>query len=151
MLTRAKLAGWARRYLPLEIAATLTALIGGFAAAAVTGNAVIVAYAGAWCENIGYYSCAFARELRALRADNSLAGHHNPGLARECLTVTRRLVWEFGLAELIDSFVSRPFCMFAATKLLGSFGVGIIIGKLAADVLFYGIAIVFYEVGKRWR
>ena len=138
---------WTRRYLPLEILATVTALIGGMSAAIVTANAVVISYAGAWGENVGYYGYAFTREMRRLSAGSPDA----PPMAfwSRVSTTIRGLVWEFGLAELIDSFLARPFCMFAATALLGSLELGIVAGKLAADVLFYAIAIVFYELGKR--
>ena len=145
---KARILDWIRRYLPLEILATVTALIGGMTAAVVTANAVVISYAGAWGENVGYYGYAFAREMRRLSA----ASPEAPRMgfwARSAATI-RGLVWEFGLAELIDSFLARPFCMLAATALLGSLELGIVAGKLAADVLFYAIAIFFYELGKRW-
>jgi hypothetical protein len=41
--------------------------------------------------------------------------------------------------------------MYAAVRLLGSLGLGIVLGKLAADVVFYAIAVTFYELGKKRR
>jgi hypothetical protein len=132
---------WLARYLPLEIIATLTALIGGLLATVFTANAVAIAYAAAWSENIGYYALAFAREMRAVSSTDA-AGPSRP------LRAIKNLVLEFGPAELVDSFISRPACMYAATWLLGSVGLGIIVGKFVGDLIFYGLAIIAYEFRK---
>jgi hypothetical protein len=63
----------------------------------------------------------------------------------------RALLWEFGVAEVLDSFLVRPLCMYAAVRLTGTLALGIILGKLAADAVFYAIAITFYEIGKKRR
>lgn len=146
-----RLAEWARRYAPLEIVSTLSALAGAGMAALLTANAVAIAYAGAWVENIGYYGYAFAREMKWIgRVDPRV---HDPGLPwpRRAAAALKALLWEFGAAEVLDSFVIRPACMYAAVALIGHLGAGIIVGKLAGDVVFYGIAIIFYEWGKRRR
>jgi hypothetical protein len=146
---RERLIEWGRRYAPLEIAATATALIGGLLASGVTANGVAIAYAGAWAENVGYYGVAFVREMRR---GTAIAAGSAEGAGRlyyrRAMVAIRGLLWEFGVAEMIDSFVSRPFCMYWGTVLTGHLGYGIVLGKLAADVIFYGIAIVFYEWGK---
>lgn len=156
-----RLGVWARRYLPLEVVATIAALAGGLLAAAITSHALIIAYGAAWAENIGFYSVAFVREMRAVETDSASAEIAGPDAGSSgspaagaapwswarCEASLRRLAWEFGVAELVDSFVARPFCMLAATALLGGLEVGIIVGKLVADALFYGIAIVFHEIG----
>ena len=145
---------WGRRYLPLEVAATLTALAGGLLASLVTSHGVAVAYAGAWAENVGYYGYAFWREMRARTAASAVVAASdgssvdNASVLARLVASVRALAWEFGAAELIDSFVARPFCMYWGMALTGHLGVGIVAGKLAADVLFYAIAIVFYELGK---
>jgi hypothetical protein len=143
---RGRVGHWLRRYLPLEIAATATALVGGLAAAALTSNTGAIAFAGTWAENVGYYGFALAREMRTSAAETP-----ELGAGTRLWQALRRLVWEFGIAEALDSFVVRPGAMYAAIKLTGSTGAGIVIGKLVADVAFYAVAIVFYEWGKRAR
>lgn len=148
---RGKLAEWTRRYMPLEIVATLTALAGGLLVSVFTANPVAIAFGGTWGENSGYYGLAFVRDWLALNERPSADGARPPTPGGRAWLIGKRLVWEFGMAEVLDSFVFRPFCMFAATTLIGSVWIGIIVGKFAADVLFYGVAIVFYELGKRWK
>jgi hypothetical protein len=144
-----RLAEWGRRYAPLEIFSTLTALAGAGIAALVTTNAVAIAYAGAWSENIGYYGYAFAREMVWAKRANTVASDGMTGsrLVR-AHGVMKTLLWEFGVAEVLDSFLVRPACMYAAVRLIGSLGPGIVVGKLIADVVFYCVAIFFYERGK---
>ncbi len=139
---------WLARYLPLEIIATLTALIGGLLATLVTTNAVAIAYAAAWSENIGYYALAFAREMRGQPGAETSGEAAGASTSARSLRATKNLVLEFGPAELVDSFISRPFCMYAATWMFGSIGVGIIVGKLLGDLIFYGLAIIAYEFRK---
>lgn len=148
---RSRLGEWTRRYLPLEIIATMTAVAGGVLTALFTANPVAIAFGGTWGENAGYYSYAYAREMRAISAQCAAEGCRAPGFLARSYDVIKRLIWEFGLAELADSFVVRPFCMFTASSLLGSLELGIIAGKLAADVIFYAIAVVFYELSKAKR
>ncbi len=143
---RDKLAEWLRRYLPLEIAATLAALGGGLGIAALTANPLAIAYAGTWSENAGYYGMAIWREMRVCAP----AGEHAAtSLGQRAKTAARRLLWEFGAAEVMDSFVTRPFCLYWGATLSGNLALGLLLGKLAADLLFYTVAIIFYEAGRR--
>jgi hypothetical protein len=70
-------------------------------------------------------------------------------LFARALAAMKALIWEFGAAEVLDSFVVRPACMYGAMALLDHLGAGIVVGKIAADVVFYGIAVLFYEMGKK--
>lgn len=141
---RAKLLEWLARYLPLEVAATACALGGGMAVAWLGAGAVAIAYAATWAENTGFYGVALVREIKRRLA----------GAAASFATVgpavgpsIRALAVEFGPAELLDSFVLRPACMYALPALIGDLALGLIAGKVIADVAFFGIAIVAYE----WR
>ena len=60
------------------------------------------------------------------------------------------LLVEFGPAGLLDTLVTRPFMMAIGTRALG-FPWGVVVGKLAADVLFYLPVIFMYERRKQWR
>lgn len=141
---------WLRRYAPLEILSTVAALAGAAIAALLTTSVLAIAYAGAWAENLGYYGFAFVREMRwidraEVRPDDGVARSR---LAR-VLAALKALVWEFGAAEVLDSFVVRPACMYGAVALFGHLGAGIVAGKFAADIMFYAVAIAFYELRKK--
>jgi hypothetical protein len=125
-----RLRDWLKRYLPLELAATACALLGGYAAASSTANAAVIAYAATWAENVGFYALAIGREWRR---QGALA----PAM--------RIVVMEFGPAEVLDSFVVRPACMYLGPLLTGQLASGLIVGKIAADIAFYGLAGLAYE------
>lgn len=132
---KAKLTEWLRRYLPLEIIATVTALMGAGLVSLVTSNQVALAFAGTWGENLGFYGFAAWRDYRTHKGWLRTAGH---------------MLVEFGPAEALDSFVVRPACMYLGQELTGSLGWGIALGKLAADGVFYVLVIASYELKKRW-
>jgi hypothetical protein len=141
---KAKLIEWLARYLPLEIAATACSLAGGLAAAAVGMNAAVVAYAATWAENAGFYGYALTREVRRAMSSTPLPAM---ALGPALLSSSRALVAEFGAAEVLDSFVVRPACMYLLPQITGNLAVGLVLGKIAADIAFYGLAVAAYE----WR
>jgi hypothetical protein len=111
---------WFARYAPAEAGAT--------------------AYAGAVGDGVGFYGVLFVRDLR-----------RQPRRSRGRLARTvRALVVEFGPAELLDSFVVRPLAMYLAAKWLGHATAGVLAGKVAADAVFYAVAIIGYELRKHF-
>jgi ornithine decarboxylase len=130
---------WFRRYAPAELGAIVGAVL---AATAVDrfGSAAATAYAGAIGETIVFYGVLFVRDLSAQRAGRS------PG--RAVGRTVRDLVLECGPAELLDTLVARPLAMYLATQAVGSAWLGVVLGKVAADVVFYTVAIIGYEIRK---
>jgi hypothetical protein len=146
---RRKLREWVGRYLPAELLGTVTALAAAWTVHAASGSLVSAAVAGTIGESLGYYGCMAVRE--GFRHETRLR-HHGRG-RRLWLTGTRTLrdlLIEFGPAELVDSLLTRPLCMYLMASLLDSFTAGILAGKLAADVIFYGIAISAYELRRQY-
>ena len=68
------------------------------------------------------------------------------GGARALPTVLWNLALEFGPAETLDSVLLRPALMYAGLTMVPSPALGIIVGKLAADLVFYVPTIVCYEL-----
>jgi hypothetical protein len=54
------------------------------------------------------------------------------------------------MAELLDSLIIRPGATVLGVLMLGP-GWGVIAGKIAADIIFYGLAISVYERMKAAR
>jgi len=124
---------WLWRYAPAEAAATAGAL----AAATATngfGGAAATAYASAIGETLAFYVVILFRDLR-----------RSLGPRRQTLT---SLIVEFGPAEIADTIAVRPLAMYLGPLLIGHLAAGVLAGKIAADVVFYGLAIVGYELGK---
>jgi hypothetical protein len=144
-----KLREWVGRYLPAEVLGTVTALATAWTVHAVSGSLISAAVAGTIGESLGYYGCIVVREVRSCDTRHRDLGT----LRRRWLTGTRtvrNLLIEFGPAELVDSLLVRPFFMYLMPSLLHDFTAGILVGKLAADVIFYGLAIGAYELKQHY-
>jgi len=142
-----KLNEWLKRYLPAEILGTITAILGAGLIFIFTKDRVLSAYAGVIGENIGYYGITFLREhIHDLKNSRKLGKKHG---VKGLFKTTRNLIVEFGFAELLDSLIIRPFCMYIFPLIIGQFAAGIFIGKIIADFIFYLFAIVMYELRKK--
>ena len=124
---------WLWRYGPAEAAATVGALAAASATGAL-GMPAATAFAGALGETLAFYAVILFRSLR--RSGTS---------RRQMLT---GLLVEFGPAEIADTFAVRPLAMYLGPLLIGHLAAGILAGKIAADIVFYALAIVGYELFK---
>ena len=143
MSWRRKGAEWLERYGVAEVAGLCTAIAGSLAVRALTGNEIAAAYGGAMGENLGYYGVVIGREVARDRRDARALGRRY-NLAAMARTA-RNLVFEFGIAELLDSTVLRPLAMGLGVRFFGR-TLGVVVGKLAADVTFYVPVICAYEL-----
>jgi hypothetical protein len=125
---------WVWRYAPAELAAILTTYAGFHLVHILTRSLGAAAYGASIGENIGFYGWLLMRDWwRARRLGELVLGR-----------VIKNLFLEFGLAELLDSLIIRPVTTFAAVVIFGPLA-GVLIGKLAADLVFYLITITLYE------
>lgn len=142
-----KIKEWRNRYLPAEIIGTIAALSASAIAYLLTENAIITAYAGTWGENIGYYGTITRKDINASKKRHK---HENKNYTHISLAKnTRNIILEFGPAELLDSFVTRPFLMYAFQLATGNVLAGIFLGKISADIAFYIPTIAAYELRKK--
>ncbi|GAA1060304.1 hypothetical protein [Agromyces bracchium] len=148
---RGRVTGWIVRYLPLEILGTVAAVAGAAVAYEATGSLVAAAVAGTIAEGVGYYALVLVRGIRGHLASRRVRRHRSaPRRAFAAIVLTLRgLVAEFGPAEALDTFLVRPALLLAATTALGPNPTGWLVGKLAADAVFYAVAIVSFELGRR--
>ena len=126
---------WLARYAPAEAGAVLGALA-AVALVSPYGVAAATAYAGTIGDGFGFYAVLFVRDLRR---------QPRGGRGRVMSTV-RGLVMEFGPAEVLDSVLVRPLAMYLAARGLGNAAAGVVVGKIAADGVFYALAITAYEL-----
>lgn len=137
---------WLRRYGLAELAGTITALGGYFGAFALTGSLVASAFAAALSESVGFYGVLLLRDMvRDAYAAGARRARYGP---REMVGTWRNLFIEFGPTELLDGLAIRPFCMGLGSRLLGP-QVGVILGKLLADLVFYAPPILTTEARRR--
>ena len=142
-----KIKKWLKRYLPAEIFGTLSAIAGAGLAYSMTNNGIISAYAGTISENVGFYGYMLIKEVY----DSKI--HHKNNNRKYTFTSflknARNLILEFGLAEIFDSLLLRPFFMYLFPLIIGNFALGIFVGKIVADITFYIPAIIAYELRKK--
>jgi hypothetical protein len=93
-----------------------------------------------WGENFGYYSLIFYKDFKNL--------NYKLTIFRKIILTLKGIIFEFGMAELLDSFFFRPFCIYWGIKLLG-LELGLVTGKITSDISFYIPAIIFYELKKK--
>ena len=135
---RGAIGRWLRRYLPAELICTPCALLFGGVTAELTGNAAAAALAATWGENVGFYGMMLGREL---------AGR---GGLRALPAAARDLFVEFGPAEALDSFLLRPAALYVGIAVAPNPLLGMLAGKLVADLGFYAPAIVTHEIQRRF-
>jgi len=132
-----RLADWLRRYLPAELAGTPSALFCAWAVDRLTGSTAAAAVAATWGENLGFYGLLLARELRRRGGLSAL-----PAALRD-------LTLEFGPAEALDRLLLRPALIYIAMLNAPHPALGVLVGKLAADLAFYVPTIASYELLRR--
>lgn len=132
---QARWADWVRRYGLAELAGTIGSYAGYHAVALGGGGPALSAYGAAMGENLGFYGVVGGRDLAALP---------RPRSARAMVGLLRNLIAEFGAAELIDFLIVRPGATWLAVRAFGPV-TGIVIGKVAADFVFYALAVSAFE------
>lgn len=135
---------WIRRYGPSEVLGTVASVGSAVGVQQLTGSLAAAAYAGALAEGVVFYGVMFLRE--SVREAHQAGIRGRPFGSADLIPVGRSLVLEFGAAESLDMLLVRPLCMALGLELIGG-NLGGLIGKLAADVVFYGPVLAIYE----WR
>ena len=138
---------WLRRYLPAELASVVATLVGAAVVYAATHHRLTAALAATWAGNVAYFGLILARDIRTSQRLCHAAGRSYS--APDLLRNLRALAIEFGVAEVLDSFLIRPALLYYMPLWVGSFAGGVLLAKFAADVTFYVPAIIGYELSKR--
>lgn len=123
-----------QRYWPGEIFGTIFAVAWWYLASTFIDNSIIIWYAGAFSENIGYYWYFLRREKRDQRI-----------LYNKKASIRQLTVWllsEFGPGEVLDTLIIRPLSMWLWSKRWWAFG--LFVWKCVADSIFYIFATVLY-------
>jgi hypothetical protein len=143
-INKNKIRFWVKRYLPAEILCTFTAMISATLAYSLTKNDILTALAGTWGENIGFYAVNVGRDIYVSQKNHKK--NNKIYTFESFIENIKNAVLEFGPAEIIDSFLSRPFMMYIFPKITGNVQLGIFAGKIAADIIIYLPIILSYEV-----
>ena len=147
MFNRSNFKEWFDRYKYAEIAATSAALASSQFSRIFDG--LTTAYLITFAEYFAFYGVILFMAYRKMVTANKLLDKKTP--SKDVLFLIRNLLLEFGYPAILDLFFIRPFCMYWMPILTANYLIGIILGKIAADIIFYGLAIVNYELLKKKR
>ena len=137
---------WIKRYGPSELAGIAMALGASWLVHRASGNEIAAAYGASIGEALGFYGSLVIRET--IQEAYFAGARRAPYGAFEMMRTWRSLFLEFGPAELLDTGLIRPLTIALCTGVLG-WGLGIVAGKLLADVAFYLPVIWVYERRRR--
>lgn len=141
---RATLGQLVVRYLPSEIAGTAAALLASWWAAPAGTAAVVVAAVVAEC--IGFYGVIGVKVAREQWPHTAGRPHRRLRTARRTLAL---LVAEFGPSEALDTVLIRPALLLVSLQLIDNVLLATLIGKIAADLVFYAVAAVAFHLTVR--
>ena len=145
MFNKSNFKEWFDRYKYAEIAATSAALASSQFSRIFDG--LTTAYLITFAEYFAFYGVIVFMAYQKMVKTNQLLNKKTS--LKEILFLSRNLRLEFGYPAILDLFFIRPFCMYWMPILTGNYFIGIILGKIVADSIFYGLAIVNYELIKR--
>src|SRR4051794_11173872 len=135
---------WLKRFLPAELTGTIAAVAASYITHYCTNNAIAAAYAGSIAETLGFYLTICTGEVlskqRKLKAINKRLSF------ADFMHIVKNILFDFGVAEILDSLLLRPFFMYIFPRWLNNYTIGILAGKLASDICFYIPVILSYEV-----
>lgn len=144
---KSKIREYVSRYLVAEVLGTLMAVLFSTVAFVITENKIVAAIAGTWGENLGFYAAVVTNEVLYSRKEHRL--NQKSYNALSFAKNIRNIFIEFGPSEILDSFLVRPAAMYFFTSIIANFQVGIVVGKIAADLIFYLPVLVIYELKKK--
>jgi len=143
---KSRVGNWVRRYGPSEVAGIAMAFAGSWLVQQVSDSVIAAAYGASLGEGLGFYGSLVTREM--IQEAYFAGARRAPYGPAEMMRTWRGLLLEFGPAELLDAGLIRPLTMALCTGFLG-WGLGILAGKLLADVVFYLPVIWVYERRRR--
>lgn len=144
MAIKSKLMEWSRRYIPAECAAIAGTLIAGIIIHITFNNVLLTSIAAAWGDNLGFYSWVLYSELKATLTK------HKKITKLSLITILRNIIVEFGPSEMLDSIVIRPVAMYTFPLLIQNLTLGLLLGKVFADTVFYSLTIGAFELRKKY-
>ncbi len=130
-----------KRYLPIEIIGITTNLSATIGLSYYSDlNLLAISAIASTFEILGFYIFVISREIFTTYRVNK---YYNFKLL---FFDIKNLIIEFGPAELIDPTITRPALIFAGMSLLKNNPVlGGLLGKFAADLIFYTLSGIFYS------
>ncbi len=144
-----RLKKWFKRYFLAEIVGTVFALVSSLGVYSFTKNNVLAALAGAWLETIGFFGTMIIRDII-----HSKIEHRESNMRYTLFSFlknARDIVFEFGFSEIMDTWAIRPFMMYLFPLIIPNRILGVLVGKLVSDVIYFAPAIIVFELREKQK
>lgn len=130
---------YVKRYYLAEIISFFASYFAFILASSIFDNEVVSAYFGTGGAFVGFYLPIAISEWR------STAKVTNQKNTKSILIIIKNLFIEFGISEVFDFFLIRPFCLLIASNLINIESLAVIAGNQAANISFFGIAALMHR------
>jgi hypothetical protein len=138
-MDRKKIYEWIDRYSIPLVLSTVAAVLVANLSQLLFHNLIISAFLATWADNIIFYGMMAYKEIKS-RERYSFADYFK---------VLRNLIMEFGPAEILDSFVIRPFLLSVFPLFVPNYSLAILLASVAAEITYFIPVIIFYEIRKK--
>lgn len=128
-----------KRYGIAELVSAAVSYLLAYLAYILIGDKILISYLGSIGAFIGFYLIIFLQDFRTFPQPENFSKK----LIIKKIMVN--LVIEFGLSELLDVFIARPFCIYLAQLYLNNFTITIIAGNIAANIIFFLLSAIMYN------
>jgi hypothetical protein len=143
---REKVKEWIDRYLLAEVLSTILSLATVYFTLALSDDSILAAYLGSIIASVSFYGIILFREIQFSVAKSRDIEAKYTWLS--FLKDSRNIAVEFGISEVLDVLVVRPFFIYWGLKTMKNDMIGTLFGKILADIVFFLPAIVMYELRK---
>lgn len=135
---------WFSRYAPAELCGIIGWQVFSFLWLFLTWSREVAAFTGSIWDTGSIYTFITTREVITDRKKWNFYWFF------WILKTFRNLIAEFWVAELFDVFLIRPLCMYIFPLMISNFQLWILVGWMVANISFYGMAIIWYELRKKY-
>jgi hypothetical protein len=140
---------WLKRYFPAEIVSMILTIVSAELAFYFTQNNIATALIATLIGNTVYFSCILLSDIQSTRKQCLINKQEYTQVI--FYKNIKALFVEFGLAEVIDTLLIRPFLMYYFPIMVNSLTWGAFLAKITADITFYVPTILSYEFSKKIR
>jgi len=144
----AKAKHWFKRYFPANLFCSLVTLVVAQTTFYFSNDRVLTAFLSSIIGTVFYYGFILTRDIIATVKLGKIQAQKYS--YKSFIKNVRNLVLEFGLAEVLDTFLIAPLFMFWFPVLFNNLTIGIIVGRYLADFIFYIPTIISYELRKKY-
>jgi hypothetical protein len=143
ILFNRKIREWLNRYLLAEIISWIALVIFSLICLFITDNRILIAFLGSIVQTIVYYVYILIKDVILRRKKYIVEGKKYTKLI--FLKDIRNLLIEFGPSEILDTLIVRPVALYLGPLLIGNFTIGLLVGSIVADIIYYVPVIILYE------